>query len=129
MHAFSPQCWWEIPSQIKILEVFIVLSMIFSVSHLLLCILVLGPCLSIHSWFNNCFAWFLFNNITNAHSHCIPPFDLQVKSDVRRLKGIPALVSMLDNPHREVSLLFFSKAFCSLFAVLEGCYDWAKSEA
>ncbi|CAI5679167.1 catenin delta-1 isoform X4 [Oreochromis niloticus] len=26
----------------------------------------------------------------------------KVKSDVRRLKGIPALVSMLDNPHREV---------------------------
>ncbi|XP_006790904.1 catenin delta-1 [Neolamprologus brichardi] len=26
----------------------------------------------------------------------------KVKSDVRRMKGIPALVSMLDNPHREV---------------------------
>ncbi|KAF7663159.1 hypothetical protein LDENG_00216900 [Lucifuga dentata] len=26
----------------------------------------------------------------------------KVKSDVRRLKGIPALVSMLDNPHKEV---------------------------
>lgn len=74
---------------------------------------------------------FYLNNITNSHSHygCVPPFYFQVKSDVRRLKGIPALVSMLDNPHREVSLLFFSKAFCSLFAVLEVCYDWAKSEA
>lgn len=27
---------------------------------------------------------------------------LQVKSDVRRMKGIPALVSMLDNPKKEV---------------------------
>lgn len=27
---------------------------------------------------------------------------VQVKSDVRRLKGIPALVSMLDNPKKEV---------------------------
>lgn len=72
---------------------------------------------------------FYLNNITNAHSHCVLFFDLQVKSDVRRMKGIPALVSMLDNPHREVSLLFFSKAFCSLFAVLEGCYDWSKSDA
>lgn len=31
----------------------------------------------------------------------------QVKSDVRRMKGIPALVSMLDNPNKEVSLMFF----------------------
>lgn len=38
-------------------------------------------------------------------NHCI--FVLQVKSDVRRLKGIPALVSMLDNPNKEVSLLIF----------------------
>lgn len=30
--------------------------------------------------------------------------DLQVKTDVRRLKGIPALVSMLDHPNREVSV-------------------------
>ena len=35
----------------------------------------------------------------------IHPFYLQVKSDVRRLKGIPSLVSMLDIPNREVSLL------------------------
>lgn len=36
----------------------------------------------------------------------VSPSDLQVKSDVRRLKGIPALVSMLDNPNREVRLAF-----------------------
>lgn len=45
----------------------------------------------------------------------------QVKSDVRRLKGIPALVSMLDNPNKEVSLLIFSMAFCSFFT--EVCFD------
>lgn len=38
-------------------------------------------------------------------------FVLQVKSEVRRLKGIPALVSMLDNPNKEVSLLIFSSFF------------------
>ncbi len=30
------------------------------------------------------------------------PLSLQVKSEVRRMKGIPALVSMLDNPKKEV---------------------------
>lgn len=33
-------------------------------------------------------------------------FVFQVKSEVRRLKGIPALVSMLDNPNKEVCVLF-----------------------
>lgn len=44
-----------------------------------------------------------FINLTNV---LIGSVDFQVKSDVRRLKGIPALVSMLDNPNREVSLYF-----------------------
>lgn len=49
-------------------------------------------------------------------------FALQVKSDVRRLKGIPALVSMLDNPNREVGLLTFFVASSSFFT--EVCFDW-----
>lgn len=42
-------------------------------------------------------------------------FAIQVKSDVRRLKGIPALVSMLDNPNREVGLLIFLCGFQFIF--------------
>lgn len=59
--------------------------------------------------------WFLFVN------HCAFVFVVQVKSDVRRLKGIPALVSMLDNPNKEVSLLIFSVILWSFFA--EVCLD------
>lgn len=53
--------------------------------------------------------------------HCTFIFVFQVKSDVRRLKGIPALVSMLDIPNKEVSLLIFSTILCSFFA--EVCLD------
>lgn len=58
---------------------------------------------------------FLFVN------HCAVVFVVQVKADVRRLKGIPALVSMLDNPNKEVSLLIFSMILWSFFA--EVCLD------
>lgn len=47
---------------------------------------------------------------------CTFIFVFQVKSDVRRMKGIPALVSMLDNPNKEVSLLIFSVILWRFFA-------------
>ncbi len=36
------------------------------------------------------------------HALSLSSRSLQVKSEVRRMKGIPALVSMLDNPKKEV---------------------------
>lgn len=58
------------------------------------------------------------------HRSFPPPLIFQVKSDVRRMKGIPALVSMLDNPNKEVSLLFLSMDYCKSFTFREVCYDW-----
>lgn len=49
------------------------------------------------------------------------PFVFQVKSDVRRLKGIPALVSMLDIPNKEVCFCLFSPHL-SVHSLLDVCY-------
>lgn len=49
------------------------------------------------------------------------PFVFQVKSDVRRLKGIPALVSMLDIPNKEVRFCLFSPHL-SVHSLLDVCY-------